>query len=56
MEEAKQELLDEVRGNFTDFLAEQQPGQPFCYWFGPTNMHRKWIKGSGTALWGIESG
>ncbi|MCA9170358.1 MAG: sulfatase-like hydrolase/transferase, partial [Planctomycetales bacterium] len=28
-------------------------GQPFCYWFGPTNTHRKWIQGSGQRLWGI---
>ena len=27
---------------------------PFCYWFGPTNVHRKWIKGSGKDLWGID--
>ena len=31
----------------------QQDEQPFCYWFGPTNVHRKWIKGSGKKLWGI---
>ena len=49
---AKQELYEEVRGNFRDFLADRQ-GQPFCYWFGPTNTHRKWIQGSGLKLWGI---
>ncbi len=54
VEEAKQELLDEVRGNFASFLAEAERGKPFCYWFGPTNVHRKWIKGSGKALWGID--
>ncbi|HUQ69957.1 MAG TPA: sulfatase/phosphatase domain-containing protein, partial [Planctomycetaceae bacterium] len=37
-----------------DFLSEQPDGQPFCFWYGPTNVHRKWIKGSGRALWGIE--
>jgi N-sulfoglucosamine sulfohydrolase len=41
-------------GNFEAFLADREPGQPFCYWFGPTNVHRKWIKGSGKALWGID--
>ncbi len=51
---AKQQLLDEVRGNFSAFLADQKPDQPFCYWFGPTNVHRKWIKGSGKALWDID--
>ena len=53
-EAAKQVLYDEARGNFQAFLADRQPGQPFCYWFGPTNTHRKWIKGSGKALWGID--
>jgi N-sulfoglucosamine sulfohydrolase len=52
-DEAKQVLYDEVLGNFDDFLADREPGQPFCYWFGPTNVHRKWIKGSGKELWGI---
>jgi N-sulfoglucosamine sulfohydrolase len=54
VEAAKQELLDEVRKNFQAFLADQKPGQPFCYWFGPTNVHRTWIQGSGKKLWGIE--
>ncbi len=49
----KQKLLDEVRGNFTDFLADRSAGQPFCFWFGPTNCHRKWVKGSGKDLWGL---
>jgi N-sulfoglucosamine sulfohydrolase len=53
-EEAKAELLNEVRGNFSKFLSDRKEDQPFCYWFGPTNVHRKWIKGSGKALWGIE--
>ncbi len=53
LEEAKQVLYDEVRKNFDAFLAARQPDQPFCYWYGPTNVHRKWIKGSGKALWGI---
>jgi arylsulfatase A-like enzyme len=52
--EAKQVLYDEVLGNFDAFLADRKPGQPFCYWFGPTNVHRKWVKGSGQALWGID--
>jgi len=54
VDEAKGELLAEVRGNFRAFLAAQKEGQPFCYWFGPTNVHRKWIKGSGKKLWGID--
>ncbi|MEM0969518.1 MAG: sulfatase, partial [Verrucomicrobiota bacterium] len=54
IEEAKAALLNEVRENFRAFLADQEPGQPFCYWFGPTNVHRKWIKGSGKELWGLD--
>ena len=54
VEAAKQEIYDEVKANFRDFLADRKPGQPWCYWFGPTNTHRKWMKGSGKALWGLE--
>ncbi|MEQ8787849.1 MAG: sulfatase-like hydrolase/transferase [Pirellulaceae bacterium] len=54
IEQAKQALLEEVRGNFRDFLADRKRGQPFCYWFGPTNCHRKWVQGSGRKLWGID--
>jgi N-sulfoglucosamine sulfohydrolase len=53
IEAGKQTLLDEVRGNFTDFLADRKDDEPFCYWFGPTNVHRKWIQGSGKKLWGL---
>jgi N-sulfoglucosamine sulfohydrolase len=52
--EAKEELFAEVRGNFDAFLADRQPGQPFCYWFGPVNVHRQWTRGSGLALWGLD--
>ncbi len=54
IDEAKQVLLDEVRGNFKAFLDSNKDGKPFCYWFGPTNTHRKWIMGSGEKLWGID--
>ncbi|QDU25149.1 Choline-sulfatase [Anatilimnocola aggregata] len=54
LEDAKHALYDEVTNNFDAFLAARKPDQPFCYWFGPTNVHRKWIKGSGKKLWGIE--
>jgi N-sulfoglucosamine sulfohydrolase len=53
VEKAKEELYREVRGNFQAFLKDKKEGQPFAYWFGPTNVHRKWIKGSGKAIWGI---
>ncbi|MEO2040909.1 MAG: sulfatase-like hydrolase/transferase, partial [Pirellulales bacterium] len=52
-EAAKQSILDEVRGNFRDMLSSCKDNAPFCYWFGPTNVHRKWIKGSGKKLWDI---
>ena len=45
---------DEVGKNFDAFLDARPKDQPFCFWFGPTNVHRKWIKGSGKALWGID--
>ncbi|MGH8018397.1 MAG: sulfatase family protein [Opitutaceae bacterium] len=54
--EARAEILEQVRGNFDAFLADRKPGQPWHYFFGPTTTHRKWIKGSGKALWGIDPG
>ncbi len=54
LEASKETLYDEVRGNFRDFLDARPAGKPFCYWFGPTNVHRAWVKGSGKKLWGIE--
>lgn len=54
IEAAKQEIYDEVAANFDAFLRDRKEGQPFCYWFGPTQVHRKWVKGSGKALWGID--
>ncbi|MCG8650279.1 MAG: sulfatase [Pirellulales bacterium] len=55
----KAKLLEEVRQNVRSFLDPDNDGtidgdQPFCYWFGPTNTHRKWIAGSGKALWKID--
>jgi uncharacterized sulfatase len=55
IDDAKQVLYDEVLGNFESFVADRESKDlPFCYWFGPTNVHRKWIKGSGKALWGLD--
>ncbi len=54
VDQAKEFLYSEVRGNFTDFMNARGEGQPFCYWWGPTNTHRTWEKGSGKALWGLE--
>ncbi len=53
LDTAKQSIYAEVQKNFDNFLADRVDNQPFCYWFGPTNVHRKWIKGSGKALWNI---
>ncbi|MBL4884147.1 MAG: sulfatase [Planctomycetaceae bacterium] len=54
IEQAKQSLGDIVRGNIQQFLASKQDDVPFAYWFGPTNVHRKWIKDSGLAIWNID--
>jgi uncharacterized sulfatase len=53
VEGAKQRVLDEVRDSFEAFLAARPMGRPFCYWWGPTNTHRKWQRGSGLQLWGL---
>ena len=53
VERAKELLFEEVRNNFRAFLAKREKGKPFCFWFGPTNVHRKWTKGSGKELWGL---
>jgi N-sulfoglucosamine sulfohydrolase len=52
-EAAKQQIIREVRGNFTSFLAKREKGKPFFYSFNPTNTHRQWTLGSGKALWGL---
>lgn len=54
MEAAKNLLHQEVRENFRSFLDDKPADQPFCYWWGPTNTHRKWTYGSGEALWNID--
>ena len=53
VDSAKEVMYDQVRGNFGAFLKANAEGKPWCYWFGPTNTHREWAKGSGRALWGI---
>jgi arylsulfatase A-like enzyme len=54
VEAARAKLLEEVRGNFQAMLAAKPAGQPFAYWFGPTNTHRAWVRGSGKKLWGLD--
>ena len=51
--ENKQKLLNNVRDNFRSYISERKTEAPLCYWFGPTNVHRKWTKGSGAAFWGL---
>ena len=51
---AKQKLYEECRKNFQSFLEKRKKDQPFLYSFHPTNPHRKWTRGSGKALWGID--
>jgi arylsulfatase A-like enzyme len=50
----REAILDEVRRNFRRFLSDRKDGQPFYYWFNPTNTHRTWVKGSGKDIWGID--
>ncbi|HVV98691.1 MAG TPA: sulfatase [Planctomycetaceae bacterium] len=52
--EARDALIGQVAGNFSTFLNSRDRETPFCFWFGPTNVHRTWVKGSGKALWGID--
>jgi arylsulfatase A-like enzyme len=54
VEQIKGELVAQAGGNFAGFLKERDAKKPFLFWFGPTNVHRKWVKGSGKALWGID--
>jgi arylsulfatase A-like enzyme len=52
--QARADLLAQVEGNFAAFLKARDAKKPFFFWFGPTNVHRSWVKGSGKALWGID--
>lgn len=54
VEAAKQEMLAKVKREFAGFLDAQPEDAPFLFWFGPTNVHRKWVQGSGKALWNLE--
>lgn len=54
LNDVREKVFSQVRGNFDNFLADRKSGQPFLYFFGATTTHRRWIKGSGKALWGIE--
>lgn len=55
VDEAKASLLGETRDNFKAFLKDRPAAEtPFCYWWGPTNTHRPWERGSGKKLWNID--
>ena len=54
VEAAKRTLDEETRANFAAFLDAGDQASPFCYWWGPTNTHREWQRGSGRTLWGID--
>ena len=54
IETAKERLYSETRENFRAFLNQRDQAKPFCYWWGPTNTHRTWERGSGKKLWNIE--
>lgn len=54
IDQARTQMLTQVRGNIDSFLKSRDLAKPFFYWFGPTTVHRTWIKGSGKALWGID--
>lgn len=54
LDEAMETLYTELRKNFDQFLSARTEKEPFFYLFGPTNTHRKWIKGSGKALWNLD--
>ena len=53
-DQAKQVLLDEVRDNLRQFLDAGKQGQPFCWYFSPTNPHRTWAWRSAQKIWGLD--
>lgn len=53
LEEARAGLYKQVGENIKAMLLARKPNQPFFYFFGPTNPHRLWVKGSGKALWNL---
>ncbi len=38
---------NDYAANFEDFLNSREPGNPFCFWYGSTEPHRKYEYGSG---------
>ena len=54
VEGAKQQLYEETRQNLRAFLDERAADKPFLYFWGPSNTHRSWERGSGKGLWGLD--
>ena len=54
VDQARAELVAEVRGNFDAFLRDGQKEKPWLYFAGTTTTHRKWVAESGRRLWGID--
>ncbi|MEM9621537.1 MAG: sulfatase [Pseudomonadota bacterium] len=54
IEAAKAAMYTETRNNIRSFINAVPEDQPFCYWWGPTNTHRTWERGSGKKLWSID--
>jgi arylsulfatase A-like enzyme len=43
---------NDYSGNFDDFLNSRKDNQPFCFWYGSTEPHRKYEYGSGVSKGG----
>jgi N-sulfoglucosamine sulfohydrolase len=44
--------VNDYAANFAEFLARRPAGQPFAFWFGATEPHRRYAPGSGAKLGG----
>jgi arylsulfatase A-like enzyme len=44
---AKYIANDDYAANFLDFLADRSEGQPFCFWYGSREPHRRYEFGAG---------
>ena len=47
-EPIRKQLSDQLMGD------ARTDNKPFCYWWGPTNTHRTWERGSAKNLWDLE--
>jgi len=39
--------INDYSGNFSDFLTRRKENQPFCFWYGASEPHREYDRGSG---------